>query len=223
LLSLPKSGTPLLTGALELGLLGATVSSTNSETSWFIELSFDRLVSLQINNAETLSWYERTHLVTDGSPWTGGFSTKAVPGEPGNPANGIVDGVGTQSLTLYSTPASVTNGYPYGLFASQSLRTLDIGYGVIVPNGADGNVVQVRVVTSIPIPTVFTEIRPVGVGNLRLSLSGPTAKLLTVEASTNLTDWLPIATVPQSSGSDQVFDPDAGAFPRRFYRAVVGP
>jgi hypothetical protein len=146
--SAPSSGKPITTGSLEMGLSGATVSSTAPETAWFVRLAFDRPVTLEINNAETLTWYERTHLITDGSPWTGGFSTNAVPGEPGNPATGIAEGLGTQSLTLYRTSIAGTNGYPYGLFESESLITLDIGYGVIVDNGVDGNVVQIRVLSS---------------------------------------------------------------------------
>jgi hypothetical protein len=111
-------------------------------------------VTVEINNFETYTSYERTYLGSDGTPWTGGFGTRPVPGYPNsNPANGIADGLGTDYLTLYGTAnASDASGWPYGYFQS-SLTTLDVGYGVIIPNGSDANGVDINVLSPVPEPS----------------------------------------------------------------------
>lgn len=151
LLSSPSSGTPTLVGSssggFETGLQHAT-GTADHEASWFVRLSFDNPVSLEVRNFETYTWYERTHLVTDGSPWTGSFSTNALPGQPGNPANGAAVGLQSDTLTLYGTTAAFTNGWPYGVFQSDSVKTLDVGYGVTLANGADANGVQIQVLST---------------------------------------------------------------------------
>jgi len=55
-----------------------------------------------------------------------------------------------------------------------------------------------------------------------LTLIGPPAYSYVVEASTNLVDWTPVATLVNSSGSVSFFDATARNFDSRFYR-LVGP
>jgi hypothetical protein len=42
-----------------------------------------------------------------------------------------------------------------------------------------------------------------------------------VEASTNLTDWVPLGTVAVRGYLGQFQDPDGASWPMRFYRAVL--
>ena len=79
--------------------------------------------------------------------WPGGFIAGVVRGLLSNPASGIAEGLGSQSLTLYGTTDTEVNGWAYGFFQSESLTTLDRGHGVILPNG-----VEFRVVSSVPEP-----------------------------------------------------------------------
>jgi hypothetical protein len=57
-------------------------------------------------------------------------------------------------------------------------------------------------------------------GQFRFDLTGPPGLSVIVEASPDLTTWLPIAT-NTFTGSLSFSDPQSGASPSRFYRAQV--
>jgi hypothetical protein len=55
-----------------------------------------------------------------------------------------------------------------------------------------------------------------------LSLSGLAGQgTIVLDASTNLTQWIPILTNPSAFGTIQLIDSNAAVFPQRFYRATV--
>ena len=174
LFSGPSSGTPFLSGATGL-YKGSNSAATSS--SWYERLVFDRPVSLELNNFETYSSYERTFLVTDGTSWTGGFSTRPVPGyNHSDPTMGVADGLGTKSLVIYGN-ANAGNGdyWPYGYFQSGAVKVLDVGYGVIGANGQDANGVAFNVI-AIPEPSTISLLVVLCAASLRLGRSRPVPK-----------------------------------------------
>jgi autotransporter-associated beta strand protein len=60
-------------------------------------------------------------------------------------------------------------------------------------------------------------------GHLSLTINGQAGPDYIVSVSTNLVDWTPILTNTPSAMPFQWTDPDAAAFPVRFYRVLLGP
>ena len=58
-----------------------------------------------------------------------------------------------------------------------------------------------------------------GQGGFGFNLTGPPGQLVVVEASTDLAAWLPIYTNTFGTVPLLFSDPQASAYPRRFYRA----
>ena len=54
-----------------------------------------------------------------------------------------------------------------------------------------------------------------------LSLRGPSNASFTIQASTNLVNWTPLATNTATTGMWQFLDRDATNYPIRFYRAWI--
>jgi len=60
-------------------------------------------------------------------------------------------------------------------------------------------------------------------GQLHLTVTGELGPDYAVQASTNLIDWQTIFTTNSPPTPFDWTDPNAGAFPIRFYRIVLGP
>jgi hypothetical protein len=68
---------------------------------------------------------------------------------------------------------------------------------------------------------VSNSVRRRSDGSLQFDISGPGVSQATVQTSTNVTDWLPLQTVPLLNGSGVFTDPNTTGLPRRFYRLSV--
>ncbi len=60
-------------------------------------------------------------------------------------------------------------------------------------------------------------------GSFTITLSGVPEQVYIIDASTNLVDWIPVFTNTPASGTFQYTDPNISAYPRRFFRARLGP
>jgi len=59
-------------------------------------------------------------------------------------------------------------------------------------------------------------------GQFQLSVTGLTGQGPTeIDASTNLTQWVPIFTNPSGFGTVEIIDTNASNYPQRFYRAIT--
>ncbi|MDB6110914.1 MAG: Thermophilic serine proteinase, partial [Pedosphaera sp.] len=59
-------------------------------------------------------------------------------------------------------------------------------------------------------------------GRFTLILTGQPGQVYVIQASTNLTSWIPVSTITASSiGKFQYTDTNAASFGRRFYRAAL--
>ncbi len=83
---------------------------------------------------------------------------------------------------------------------------------------------QLLVVTpSLQAPSIDAASLALSGGVMHFNVLGFPGQLVTVEASSNLTDWAPLQT-HTFTGTVWVFtDANAGNFTRRFYRAALGP
>ena len=102
-----------------------------------------------------------------------------------------------------------------------SLLSFDAQAGVtyfIAVDGLDGATGLVKLLAATK--TLLTP--PILVGNQfsRMRLWGDEGHSYRLDASTNMVDWLPILTTNGLSSGLLLVDPDAGQFPKRFYRAV---
>ncbi|HEY5913719.1 MAG TPA: hypothetical protein VJA21_24285 [Verrucomicrobiae bacterium] len=70
-------------------------------------------------------------------------------------------------------------------------------------------------------PEIISNSMKFAAGSASFRLKAPGVPQATVLASSNLTDWLPLQTVPLSIGYGQCFDADATNHPVRFYRVSV--
>jgi hypothetical protein len=55
----------------------------------------------------------------------------------------------------------------------------------------------------------------------RVAVNGPPLRIQQIQASTNFCAWLPVATLTNFTGQAAVLDRGAGAFNKRFYRALA--
>lgn len=131
---------------------------------------------------------------------------------------------------LYDLPITndfydVTNEIPGATNSSLDISDVQLTdegyYGVVVSNSA--GFVQSRLVNL----TVYTNATPVLSGALnatngqfQLSVSGVTGLNYTLDASTNLVDWVPLWT---NTSPFSFTDSNTGAYPQRFYRSVFIP
>ena len=72
-------------------------------------------------------------------------------------------------------------------------------------------------------PFEFTSIRQLLDRTFYLSLSGPANTTCHVEVSTDLSHWMTLTNLPNTTGSVEFIDGAAANFFRRFYRASQGP
>jgi len=84
------------------------------------------------------------------------------------------------------------------------------------------NLDDVRILAGDPnTPTLASPILT-GNGQFQFQLSGPGGNEYVIQASSNLTSWIPIATnVIPADGVMTFTDPDATNYSQRFYRAVM--
>jgi uncharacterized repeat protein (TIGR03803 family) len=72
-------------------------------------------------------------------------------------------------------------------------------------------------------PFKFTSCTRLPDNTISLLLSGPPTITCRIDASTDLVDWVTLATLQNTNGSVQFIDTAAPSFPSRFYRAFQGP
>ena len=130
----------------------------------------------------------------------------------------------------YMESASVTNGFEFTDAASYAyfFRTLDLAYqksilDVTPAEGITGYYTGFSLSPqTVPDPSTlalagFTLTN----GGLNFIITGPTGSNVVVQASTNLQDWIPLATNNLTAGTNYFSDTNWTRFPRRFYRVTT--
>lgn len=84
----------------------------------------------------------------------------------------------------------------------------------LLTNNATTNVVEVQAVTMSALGGMS------GSGQFSISLSGRNGTTYVIQSSTNLVDWIPVATNTVVSGSFEFTDSEASTSTLKFYRAV---
>jgi hypothetical protein len=102
----------------------------------------------------------------------------------------------------------------------------DETFTVMLGNPIGGVVFGSNVVASVTIADndsvpVFTAITPLAGGSVQLTLNGQTGKTYSLQASTNLNDWVFIGMTNPVTTTFEFIDGHAPNFVRRFYRAWI--
>jgi len=122
--------------------------------------------------------------------------------------NGNDGGVGIVSST---DGVTWTHRYsPYGY----RLEGVTFGNDSFIAVGSSGTILQSGTLVQF-LPTTAR----LGDGTMRMILGSETGAVLALDASTNLVDWTPVATLTNSLGTVSYVDSDATNFNQRFYRA----
>ncbi len=147
--------------------------------------------------------------------------------------NGQVIGVYPQPTGYLSSGAFLwdTN---YGLSDLDSLLPANSGWHLFSANAINdkGQIVgagvnaaaQIRALLLTPIvPTAprLTAVTNMPGGQFRFTLLGEAGGSYTIQASSNLVNWIALTNVVSTTGTNQFTDPAAPNFNRRFYRAVT--
>jgi hypothetical protein len=99
----------------------------------------------------------------------------------------------------------------------------DLGlYQVVVSNLAGSDTSQSAALTLFSEPTLQDLFR-FGDGSVRMTLQGPTNSSYSIEASSSLTNWIPLNTLFYTNGFMPFTDPTAAGVTNRFYRAHLLP
>jgi len=109
----------------------------------------------------------------------------------------------TTNSTLYTGPISLTNNLTVRATA------FDTGYNPSVTANA----------IFIIDPSQFTSVSLTN-GIVHLFFAGTSGQTYVLQASTNLVDWVPVATNVAPAGVFEMIDPDAANFQSRFYRTA---
>jgi MBG domain (YGX type) len=72
-------------------------------------------------------------------------------------------------------------------------------------------------------PLTLTIVSADTIGNATMRITSDAGQRITVQASTNLTTWLDIVTLTNTTGTIDHTDPTIVGRPHRFYRAVLTP
>jgi hypothetical protein len=147
----------------------------------------------------------RCYLDTDANPWNGG---EILVGQSSQPGTGI-DTIRRGLLEFTADPAALAPG-EYHVYAS-------------VHSGS-----RTRYLHASNRLTLLAGLTPPSLsvlgwtdGTFSIRLAGTEGHTLLVETSTNLVDWMPVATNTLGAAPWAFEDDQAGAIPIRFYRAVA--
>jgi hypothetical protein len=121
----------------------------------------------------------------------------------------IYTGSAISNLTLFATSSDPTT-FPYSFTVNGGTT-----YWISM-NGGDGNVTLHM--STPPAPPVHLESVSISNSSFRIQLVGVPGQDSVLEASTNLRDWVPIATNGYTGTLLTFEDEEAAAFAQRFYR-----
>ena len=101
-----------------------------------------------------------------------------------------------------------------------NVQTASAGaYDVVISNAA-GLAASAPATLAVSLPEVrFLSVAMLANGQVQLLFSAVPGQDYVIQASTNLTDWIPISVLTASNGPLPFLDPDAASFACRFYRA----
>jgi len=125
---------------------------------------------------------------------------------------GVVSNGASASLTIIVVPQAA------GLLTNLS------GVNGLEADFVPANNVQATVILVDGLPqAVLGSVLPQADGTFQFTLTGQTGLRYVIEASTNLVDWVPLAT-NNAVGAKIIFtDAAAANLPERFYRALLAP
>ncbi|MEI8045113.1 MAG: immunoglobulin domain-containing protein, partial [Verrucomicrobiota bacterium] len=105
-----------------------------------------------------------------------------------------------------------------------NVQQTDAGsYSVVISNVV-GSVISSNAVLTVNYVSTLQFSSPWMAGGLfHATLSGHGTNAISVFASTNLKDWVPVIVLPATNALLPFSDPDAGKFQQRFYRAFAAP
>ena len=114
----------------------------------------------------------------------------------------------TTNSTLYTAPIALSNSVTLKAVA------FDAGFN---------NSVAATAVFTIRPPIQFASWSFNASGQFQIQLQGLAGKTYIFQASTNLTNWVPISTNTASADLFQFVDPSSTNYPYQFYRALEAP
>ncbi|PYJ85850.1 MAG: hypothetical protein DME22_07625 [Verrucomicrobia bacterium] len=130
-------------------------------------------------------------------------------------ASGIPDPTYQWEFNGVSIPGATSSS-----FTRDNVQPADAGNYTVVASNSAGAVTSQVAVLGVNQPLSITLTAPTN-GAVLLSVSGPAVKNLTIYASPDLLNWLPIVTKTNAQGTLQYTDTAAGSFTRRFYKATA--
>ena len=154
----------------------------------------------------------------------------------GNPLSGVrLFGNITNNGAMYVTSGTTdTNGF-YNMSVFPGAWVVGINNGDLPARGFQDAPNQSTTITGSTGQTVNFVAQPFSnapptlgqaqlfTGQFRFYLSGITGRAYRIDASTNLTAWVPVVTNTAFGGGFQFNDPNASGYSRRFYRALLLP
>ena len=185
----------------------------------FCEVCKEALVLSFYRKLRPIASYSPTNTtLLSRSPQALSFSVSRIPAPSGTPVfqwsvDGIAPPGATQTVFQVNT-ALLTNG-------SHSVSVLGRDATTLVRSDPTNALRQTQSWTlQVDIPSLrLAPLRPTASLGFGVSVTGSASQGMVLEASTNLTAWLPLATNAFTSGSYLYREPVGNALPRRYYRA----
>jgi subtilase family serine protease len=153
--------------------------------------------------SKAFAWSDEIHFSAD--PAGLGFETRIWSGS----SNGPLEAGGSYTRTADLTLPALNTGTNFLIFVTDAQNTL-------VESNETNNVVAVPVFVNI-VPTI-RELKFLPSGNLQLAVYGIPGSSLSLEVSTNLSDWAMVLPFQCTNNPTLVIDPVEGISTARFYR-----
>jgi hypothetical protein len=151
----------------------------------------------------------------DGISWTNRSSGT------GAQLNAVAYGNNTFVAVGYDTIVSSHDGLSWTSHASANgypLTAVAYGNKTFVVGGYDGEILQSGVMA--PMPLALGPVMILPHGEVQVALKGPDGQTYSIQASTDLSQWIDLTNVVLAHSSAQFVDQSATNHPQRFYRAV---
>ncbi len=116
------------------------------------------------------------------------------------------------------------SGATNSLFSLTAVQTTNAGNYAVVVSNVVGSVISTPAILTVTVrPFQLGAATTFANGNVQLVFSGAPGSQYVIQASSNLVDWLPLATLLDSTNPVTYLDTNAMPLVNRFYRVVTSP
>ena len=198
-----RQNTSLFTsGNVMIGYMDPYSSIANPPQDNFVLIDNVRVYTVVVPPLLTAQPAERT--VNEGADWTANAAAAGTP-----PLAWQWRYNGTNIIGATNSTLALTN-----------IQMAQAGSYLVVVTNLAGSAISSNAELNV-LPLQLGDTFDPGVRSIRLNVNGAPGTDYSIQASTDLTNWITLAVLTNATGTFQFVDPDSTNLPRRFYRVTA--